>query len=138
MLRRQIVESINGDVPVPKAWLEAVNEFQNQQRNIEYVTLGPAQAGDIPAPTPEQLSKYFEERKIMFRAPEYRKVEVIAVVTPEELGRWMEISGGRRIKAEFDARRSSLCHAGAAACRADRIPDHAGSGRPRRPGSRTA
>ena len=35
MLRRQIVESINGDVPVPKAWLEAVNEFQNQQRNIE-------------------------------------------------------------------------------------------------------
>jgi len=104
MLRRQIVESINGDVPVPKAWLEAVNEFQNQQRNIEYVTLGPAQAGDIPAPTPEQLSKYFEERKIMFRAPEYRKIEVIAV-TPEELGRWMEISEAD-VKAEFDARRS--------------------------------
>ena len=104
MLRRQIVESVNGDVPVPKAWLEAVNEFQNQQRNIEYVTLGPAQAGDIPAPTPEQLSKYFEERKILFRAPEYRKIEVIAV-TPEELGRWMEISEAD-IKAEFDARRS--------------------------------
>ena len=40
----------------------------------------------------------------MFRAPEYRKVEVIAV-TPEELGRWMEISEAD-IKAEFDARRS--------------------------------
>jgi peptidyl-prolyl cis-trans isomerase D len=104
MLRRQIVESVNGDVPVPKAWLEAVNEFQNQQRNIEFVTLGPAQAGDIPTPTPEQLSKYFEERKILFRAPEYRKVEVIAV-TPEELGRWMEISEAD-IKAEFDAHRS--------------------------------
>jgi peptidyl-prolyl cis-trans isomerase D len=104
MLRRQIVESVNGDVPVPKAWLEAVNEFQNQQRNIEFVTLGPAQAGDIPTPTPEQLSKYFEERKILFRAPEYRKVEVIAV-TPEELGRWMEISEAG-IKAEFDAHRS--------------------------------
>jgi peptidyl-prolyl cis-trans isomerase D len=104
MLRRQIVESVNGEVPVPKAWLEAVNEFQNQQRNIEFVTLGPAQAGDISAPTPEQLSKYFEERKILFRAPEYRKVEVIAV-TPEELGRWMEISEAD-IKAEFDAHRS--------------------------------
>ena len=104
MLRRQIVESINGGVPVSKAWLEAVNEFQNQQRNIEYVTLGAAQAGDIPAPTPEQLSKYFEERKILFRAPEYRKVEVIAV-TPEELGRWMEISEAD-IKAEFDAHRT--------------------------------
>jgi peptidyl-prolyl cis-trans isomerase D len=104
MLRRQIVESLNGDVPVPKAWLEAVSEFQNQQRNIEYVTLGVGQAGEISAPTPEQLSKYFEERKIMFRAPEFRKIEVIAV-TPEELGRWMEIPEAD-IKEEFDAHRS--------------------------------
>jgi peptidyl-prolyl cis-trans isomerase D len=104
MLRRQIVESINGDVPVPKGWLETVSEFQNQQRSIEYVTLGSAQAGDIPAPTPEQLSKYFDERKILFRAPEYRKIEVIAV-TPEELGRWMEIPEAD-IKAEFDAHRN--------------------------------
>jgi peptidyl-prolyl cis-trans isomerase D len=100
MLRRQIVESINGDVPVPKAWLEAVNQFQNQQRTIEYVTLGAAQAGDIPAPTPEQLSKYFDERKVLFRAPEYRKIEANAV-TPEELGRWMEISDAD-IKTAFD------------------------------------
>jgi peptidyl-prolyl cis-trans isomerase D len=68
------------------------------------VTLGAAQAGDIPAPTPEQLSKYFEEHKIFFRAPEFRKIEVIAA-TPEELGRWMEISDAD-IKAEFDAHRN--------------------------------
>ena len=104
MLRRQIVESLNGDMPVPKGWLETVSEIQNQQRSIEYVTLGAAQAGEIPAPTPEQLSKYFEEHKIFFRAPEYRKIEVIAV-TPEELGRWMEISEAD-IKAEFDAHRN--------------------------------
>jgi peptidyl-prolyl cis-trans isomerase D len=104
MLRRQIVESINSDVPVPKSWLETVNEFQNQQRSIEYVTLGAAQAGDIPAPTPEQLSKYFDEHKILFRAPEYRKIEVIAS-TPEELGRWLEIPEAD-IKAEFDAHRN--------------------------------
>ena len=104
MLRRQIVESINSGVPVPKSWLETVSEFQNQQRSIEFVTLGAAQAGEIPAPTPEQLSKYFDERKILFRAPEYRKIEVIAV-TPEELGRWMEIPEAD-IKAEYDAHRN--------------------------------
>ena len=104
MLRRQIVESLNGDVPVPKGWLETVSEFQNQQRSIEYVTLDAAQAGEIPTPTPEQLSKYFEERKILFRAPENRKIEVIAV-TPGELGRWMEISEAD-IKADFDAHRN--------------------------------
>src|ERR1700728_2411645 len=39
MLRRQIVDTLAGDLPVPKAWLEAVNQFQNQQRSIDYVTL---------------------------------------------------------------------------------------------------
>jgi peptidyl-prolyl cis-trans isomerase D len=104
MLRRQIIDTLAGDLPVPKAWLEAINQFQNQERSIDYVMLGPAQAGDIPQPTTEQLSKYFEARKILFRAPEYRKIETVAV-TPAELGKWMEISDAD-IKAFLDEHRS--------------------------------
>jgi peptidyl-prolyl cis-trans isomerase D len=103
-LRRQITESLSGDLPVQKAWLDAVNQFQNQQRSIEYVTLGPTQAGEIPQPSEADLSKYFEARKILFRAPEYRKIEIVAV-TPAELGKWMEISDAD-IKAEFEKNRS--------------------------------
>ncbi len=33
----------------------------------------PEQAGDIPQPTDDVLTKYFDDRKILFRAPEYRK-----------------------------------------------------------------
>jgi peptidyl-prolyl cis-trans isomerase D len=91
ILRRQILDSLSADVTTPKAWLEAINQFQNQQRNIEYIALGPAQAGAIPQPTDEQLKKYFDERKIMFRAPEYRKIAIVAV-TPAELAKWMEVS----------------------------------------------
>ncbi len=91
MLRRQIMDSLSGDLPVPKAWLDAINQFQNQQRGITYITLGPAQAGDVPQPTADQLAKYFEERKIVFRAPEYRKIATVAV-TPAEIGKWLEIS----------------------------------------------
>ena len=104
MLRRQILDSFSGNLPVPKAWLEAVNQFQSEQRNIEYVTLGPAQAGEIPQPTADELGKYFEARKILFRAPEYRKIEVIAA-TPADLGKWMEISDAD-IKAAFEEHRS--------------------------------
>ena len=103
-LRRQITELLAGDLPVPKAWLDAVHQFQNEQRSVEYVTLGPAQAGEIPQPSEAELSKYFEARKILFRAPEYRKIELIAV-TPAELGKWMEISDAD-IKAEFEKNRS--------------------------------
>jgi peptidyl-prolyl cis-trans isomerase D len=103
-LRQQLIGSLSGDLPVPKAWLDAVNQFQNEERSIEYVALGPAQAGDIPLPTPEELNKYFEVRKILFRAPEYRKIVVVSE-TPAEMARWMEISEAD-IKAAYDQNRS--------------------------------
>src|SRR6185437_14064994 len=79
MLRRQIAVSLSGDIHVPAVAIETINRYQNEKRAIEYLTLGPAQAGDIPQPTPEQLSKYFEERKVVFRAPEYRKVTLLSM-----------------------------------------------------------
>ncbi|HUC48784.1 MAG TPA: SurA N-terminal domain-containing protein [Xanthobacteraceae bacterium] len=103
-LRRQILDSFTGDLTAPKAWLDAINQFQNQLRSVNYVALGPAQAGDIPQPTDEQLSKYFDERKIMFRAPEYRKIDIVAV-TPAELAKWMEISDDD-IKANYEKDKS--------------------------------
>jgi peptidyl-prolyl cis-trans isomerase D len=104
ILRRQIIESAAGNLPVPKAWLEAIDQFQNQERSIEFIALGAEQAGDIPQPTAEQLSKYFDERKMLFRAPEYRKIEIVAA-SPAELGKWMEVSDAD-IKAAFEAQRS--------------------------------
>ena len=104
ILRKQIIDTLAGGLPAPKAWLDAINQFQNQQRSIEYVTLGAAQAGDLPQPTAEELAKYFEAHKFLFRAPEYRKIETVAV-TPGELGKWMEISDAD-VKAWFDEHRS--------------------------------
>jgi peptidyl-prolyl cis-trans isomerase D len=105
-LRRQILDSISADLTAPKAWLDAINQFQNQQRSIEYIALGPAQAGDIAKPTDEQLKKYFDERKIMFRAPEYRKIAVVTA-TPTELAKWMEVSDDD-LKKAYDQRRASF------------------------------
>ena len=106
ILRRQILGSVSADLTAPKAWLDAVNQFENQQRNIQYIALGPAQAGDIPHPTEEELKKYFDERKIMFRAPEYRKIAIVTV-TPAELAKWMEVSDDD-IKQAYDQRRASF------------------------------
>ncbi len=78
-LRRQIAQSVSGELRVPVAALTAINQYQNEKRAIEYLALGPAQAGDVPAPTPEVLGKYFEERKVLFRAPEYRKVTLLSL-----------------------------------------------------------
>jgi peptidyl-prolyl cis-trans isomerase D len=106
ILRRQILDSVSADLAPPKAWLDAVNQFQNQERNVEYLALGPAQAGNIPQPTEEQLKQYFDERKIVFRAPEYRKIAVVSV-TPPDLAKWMEVSDDD-LKKAYEQRRASL------------------------------
>src|SRR5512139_169101 len=65
ILRRQIAVSVSGDVTLPSTTLAAINQFQNEKRSIEYIALHAAQAGEIPEPTPEVLSKYFEDRKVL-------------------------------------------------------------------------
>ncbi len=91
LMRGQIIGAVTEGVSAPKTAVDVVNRFQNEQRSIDYVALGPAQAGDVPAPTPEELAKYFEERKTLFRAPEYRKLTVVSL-TPPDMAKWMEIS----------------------------------------------
>jgi peptidyl-prolyl cis-trans isomerase D len=102
-MRRQLANTITGELTVPKSLVSAYERYQNEQRTIEYVVLGRAQAGEIPAPTPEDLTKYFDDHKIEFRAPEYRKVELLAL-TPEELGKWKPIPDAEVRKAYEDKR----------------------------------
>jgi len=90
-LRRQIAGTVAAGIETPKVMLEALARFQNEQRTIEYVKLDAAQAGTIDPPSPEALAAYFDDHKTLFRAPEYRKVSFV-VVTPEEIGKWTEVS----------------------------------------------
>ena len=105
VLRRQIAQSITGDMKVPATVMVAINQYQNEKRRIEYVALGAAQAGDVPTPTPEELSKYFEERKTLFRAPEYRKITVLALA-PADLAKPNGVSD-EDAKSYFQQRKDS-------------------------------
>lgn len=102
-LRQHLLGTVSGEPVVPKTLLDAFNRFQNEERAIDYVVLGPAQADDIGEPAPEALAKYFEERKVVFRAPEYRKITV-AVLTPADLASRIEVSEADLKKAYADRR----------------------------------
>jgi peptidyl-prolyl cis-trans isomerase D len=90
-LRRQIAGTIAAGQETPATLVDAMSRFQNEQRSIDYIKLDPAQAGTIDPPSPETLAAYFDDHKTQFRAPEYRKIAFV-VVTPEEIGKWSEIS----------------------------------------------
>ena len=131
-LRRELAGTIASGLDAPKAMVEALNRYQNEQRSIEYVLLDRALAGDIASPPPEVLAKYFEERKILFRTPEYRKLVIVSLI-PSELARWIEISDAD-LKRAYEERRARYItperrhilqvdfpNAGAASAAAERI-----------------
>jgi peptidyl-prolyl cis-trans isomerase D len=105
MLRRQLAQSIIGDLKVPATALATLNQYQNEKRHIEYIALGAAQAGDVPAPTPEVLNKYFDERKTLFRAPEYRNITLLSLA-PSELAKPDAVTD-TDAKAYFEQRKDS-------------------------------
>jgi len=79
MLRLHLAEALAGEVSVPIAAKEALHRYASERRSASYLLLTPELAGDIPAPTAEQLQSFFNERKSDFRAPEYRSVSVMAL-----------------------------------------------------------
>ena len=135
ILRRQLAGTVLNGTQLPKAAMEAAERYQNEQRTIEYVLLERAQAGEIPDPTPEQLAKYFEERKALFRAPEYRKI-VILPLLPGEQAQWIDDLRCRLAEGLRGAPRalSDARAADAAADRLRRSAGGAGGGRPHRQG----
>ncbi|WP_029002435.1 peptidylprolyl isomerase [Azorhizobium doebereinerae] len=91
VLRQQLVESLGGGVTAPAVLKAAVHRFEDEQRTVSYVdvTSGATTAG--PAPTDEQLKAYYDGHKVAFRAPEYRKLNLL-VLTPATLAPWVQVS----------------------------------------------
>ncbi len=121
-MRRQIAGAVSSGLTPPKVMIDALSNFQNEQRSVEYVKLDASQAGTIDPPSPETLAGYFDEHKVQFRAPEYRKIAFVAI-TPEEIGKWTEVSDDDAKKL-YEARQDTLGHAGKARGLADRVSEH--------------
>src|SRR5690606_11621485 len=84
MLRRQIAQSISGEMRAPELAIKAIDQYRNQKRDVDYLALGPAQAGTIPTPSEETLKEYHEAHKALFRAPEFRKITLLSL-SPQTL-----------------------------------------------------
>jgi peptidyl-prolyl cis-trans isomerase D len=102
--RRQLAETIIGELAPPRVLTQAMNRYTGEQRSIEYAVLDRSKAGEIPTPTPDALAQYFEARKALFRAPEYRKV-VLVVLSSAEAMPWITVSDADA-RARYDQQRA--------------------------------
>lgn len=75
--RRQLVDGLFGGLDVPTVYLEAVNQYRNEERTIRYFTVDRDSISAIPDPTDDELSSFYTEHKAAFAAPEYRALAIL-------------------------------------------------------------
>ncbi len=84
LLRQQLAETLVAGLTPPKSLEQAVHRYVAEERTLQYFTLPLEAAGPTPPPDSSTLEAYFEEHKLNFRAPEYRRV-VLLEVSPARL-----------------------------------------------------
>lgn len=90
-LRQQLIQSLGGGIELPKVLTDGIQRFENEERSVDFVILRPTPAKDIADPTEDVLRSFFDARKVAFKAPEFRKISVLAL-TPEAVAKTIEIS----------------------------------------------
>jgi len=105
-LRRQIAGSVNAGLEPSATLMQAMSQFQNEQRTIDYLKLTDAQVGAIEPPSPAALTAFYDTHKAQFRAPEYRKLSFL-VINPETVAAGIEISDADAQKL-FEQNKSRL------------------------------
>ena len=89
-LRKELTDIVTAGVEPPRLMLEAIHRFRAETRAIDAILLPLSAIGAIPAPSEEEIKKYFDAREQSFRAREYRKLTLLAA-TPAALAKTAEI-----------------------------------------------
>lgn len=99
--RQQLAEAVSGGMIAPDAYMEVINRYQGESRNVSYLTIDQAAIGEIADPDQATLESYYEEQKDKFRAPEYRQ-DVLLELTPKSLSRPEDVTD-EAIQQEYEA-----------------------------------
>lgn len=101
VLRQQISEMVVGGLSAPLALQEIGNRLRNEKRAITFARIPASAAGEIAAPSEDQLKSFFNDRKTAFRAPEFRTAAVLSI-TAETLADPAKITD-EEAKARYEA-----------------------------------
>ncbi|MDF1634101.1 peptidylprolyl isomerase [Mycoplana sp. MJR14] len=83
-VRSQIVEAISDGYRAPQALTDAVRQYRNEARSVDYLLLSNANIDPVKAPADDVLSAWFEQNKAKYKAPEYRKFVYVAL-SPKDI-----------------------------------------------------
>ena len=78
-IRTQVVEAVSDGYKAPDVLTNALRQYRNEARTIDYLLLSNANIDPVKAPGDDVLAPWFEENKAKYRAPEYRKFVYVSL-----------------------------------------------------------
>jgi peptidyl-prolyl cis-trans isomerase D len=104
--RGDLLQAITAGVVVPRSVIDAIYRYRSEKRVADIVAIPVTAAGDIPTPTDDELSKFYEAHPDMFRAAEYRSF-TLASLTTSEVEDGIKISD-EQLKTAYDERKDDF------------------------------
>ena len=105
-IRNQFLDGTAAALDMPKAYFDALGEYENETRTFEYTTIGTEVVTETREPNGSELETYFEENKESYKAPEYRKLAILKLL-PEDLAKPEDVTD-EEVRASYDARKDNL------------------------------
>ena len=99
-VRTQIVEAVSDGYKAPEALTEALRQYRNESRTIDFLLLSNANIDPIKTPGDDVLAPWFEQNKAKYRAPEFRKFVYVAL-EPKDIMDTAAITD-EALKAEYE------------------------------------
>ena len=85
-MRQHLVDGLAGSAAAPNVLLDALHRFRNEERRLDYVIVPEAKAGEVPAADEAALKAYYEQRRALYRTPEYRQARLLSVLPQQFAG----------------------------------------------------
>lgn len=104
-VRQQIVDAVSDGYSPPKAMVDALRQFRNETRSIDYILLSNANIDPIKAPGDDVLAPWFEAKKAAYRAPEYRKLTYVKL-EPEDIADFSKATD-EDLRATYDRQKDA-------------------------------
>ncbi|NEV11277.1 MULTISPECIES: peptidylprolyl isomerase [Rhizobium] len=105
-IRGQIVEAVSNGFTAPTILVDAVKQYHNETRSIDYLLLTNANIDPVKAPADDVLQKWFDGVKSKYRAPEYRKFAFVKLQA-EDIADTASVTDDE-VRAQFDKRKDSF------------------------------
>jgi peptidyl-prolyl cis-trans isomerase D len=105
LTRDQLTQAVEGNFVVPPTYAQALFQYLNEKRAVDYVILSPDQAGDVAPPSDTVLAAYVKAHPERYSTPEYRDADY-AVITPADVMGSVTVSDAQ-ISQEYDAHKAT-------------------------------